>query len=159
MHGRLPRRVAATDHHDVLAGHLAGCAGGRAVVDAGADKIFDATHAESAIGHTRSDHDGAGADLGVIHPDVVMVGTHLDAGGATTAEELGPEPARLDAGTLGQSHTGDAPGEAEIVLDHRAGSGLTTDRAGFEHCGGQTFGCAVHGSGKPGRPCTQHHDV
>ena len=54
---------------------------------------------------------------------------------------------------------GDPGGEAEVVLDPRAGPGLAARCPRLGHERPQTFGAAVHGGGEPGGAAAQHDQV
>ena len=72
---------------------------------------------------------------------------------------LGAEALGLEQRVPGQLRSRDAGREAEIVLDPRAGAGLTAggDRVGGEHV--EPFGRRVHRGGEPGGAGADHDEV
>ena len=65
----------------------------------------------------------------------------------------------LDRGPGGQLLARDAVGEPDVVLDARAGAGLTAGADGIERHRLQALRCAVDGSGQPGRAGSHHDEV
>ncbi len=72
---------------------------------------------------------------------------------------LGAELLRLVEGARPQRLPGDAGGEAEVVLDLRAGAGLPAGRHGLEHHHVEPLGRAVHRGCQPRRPGADDHQV
>ncbi len=161
VHGGLAGAVAAADHDDVGALHLAGRGHGGAVVDAVPDQGVEGLDADPAVGHAGRDHHGAGVHVAALGADDVRlpVGPRLERDDRPAGEEAGAEADRLVAGALGQPHPGDAAGEAEVVADHGAGAGLAADRLALDGDGGEPLAGGVHAGGEPGRAGADDHQV
>ena len=74
-------------------------------------------------------------------------------------DELGPELQGLEVAPVGQVRPGQSGGESHVVLDPRAGPGLTARAEPVEDDGGQPLGGTVDGRREAGRPGPDDHQV
>ena len=72
---------------------------------------------------------------------------------------LGAELLGLGIGPSGEFLARDSSRKAKIVLDPRAGPGLTSRRVGFQHQNIEPFGCTVDGRRKAGGTCPHYYQV
>src|SRR3954447_15658066 len=92
--------------------------------------------AEPAIGHTSRADRGAGDDLGTVGEiPAHLMRQAFSAHAFARQQDLGAEAAYLLARALGQLSAADAIGEAEVVLDPRAASGLAAKRVALDQHG------------------------
>ena len=159
VHGGLAGGVGAADEVNLLLGAGHGFGLGGAVVDAGSGEAVRAGDVEQAVGDAGGDEADVAGELAVIaHADDVVAVLAADVGDAL-GEELGAEAVGLEEGALGELVAGEALGEAEIVLDARAGAGLAADGVGLDDKGAQAFGGAVDARGEPGGTGADDDDV
>ena len=78
---------------------------------------------------------------------------------ALADQHLGPEAAGLRHSPLREIRPCDAARKAQVVLDHRAGSGLAARRVLLDQQGVQPLGRRVHGVREPRRPAADDDDV
>ena len=99
--------------------------GRRAVVDTAADEIVGPGRLELPVAHPRGQHDGMAEHAGAVVEDHPPGRTlHLKTDRCPRRDELRAEPQRLTSRPIGELAAGHAVGEAEIVLDPRALTGL-----------------------------------
>ena len=148
VHHGLAGGVAAAEDVDVLVGapRRLGCSG--AVVEAGAGVfagqvepvVLDSGGADVGPG-------GEGAAGGEVDDDAPVAEGGVDA--LLEKQDFRAECDGLLSCSFGQAGAADAAGEAEVVLDEGAGSGLAADGVAFEQDGMQTFGGGVDGGAEP----------
>ena len=73
--------------------------------------------------------------------------------------QAGAEPLRLDRGTRRELFAGDAVREADVVLDARAGTGLSTGGDRVERHGVESFRGSVHRGREAGRTASHDDEV
>jgi hypothetical protein len=73
--------------------------------------------------------------------------------------ELRSEKQGLFPCAVGQLAAADASDEAEVVADHRAGSGLSADGVGLQDKRPEALGCGEHRSGEASRAGADNDDV
>ena len=121
-----PAELPAADHDHVLAAAALGVARHGGVVDAGAGEPRDVVGRELAPARAGGDDDRAGERvLPVVEVDAdepLVAARELDR--AVEARQHRVEAARLQRRLARQLDAGDPGGEAEVVLDPRAGPGL-----------------------------------
>jgi hypothetical protein len=129
-----------------------------AVEDAPAGEAVEALDRQAAPG------DAAGEDDRPSPQDVAPVEVHLmrcgvDAFDRAGDEDLGAEPVCLLERTARERFTGDARGEAEVVLDPGGRARLAARRLTLDDDRTEPLGGAVDGGCQPGGPCADDHRV
>src|SRR5581483_7360818 len=110
--------------------------------------------------NARGQDDGARADaLAFIEFHAPSTLDRLEILHLAREHNLCAEVLRLAQRAFAQLVTGDPAGEAEIVLDARAGSGLASNRAALDEQNLQSFGRAVDRSRKPRRTGAHDHHI
>src|SRR3989442_8655444 len=92
----------------------------------------------------------------------LAVGPRLAAvqrGSLCRNQNLGAEFLRLDEGTTGKRLARYTGGEAQVVFDTRAGTGLSAERATVQNDNVQAFRSRIHGSREPGGASAHHGNV
>ena len=92
-------------------------------------------------------------------PDDAGGPVHLDRTDVAGADHLGAELHRLPAGALRELGPGDAVGEAQVVLDAGALTGLPAGGGALDQHGAQPLGRGVHGGAEAGRTAADHDHV
>ncbi len=95
----------------------------------------------------------------VDEPDHAGGAVHLDGADVAGADHLGAELHRLAARALGELRPGDAVGEAQVVLDARALTGLPAGRGALDQDRAQALGRGVHRGAEAGRTTADHDHV
>src|SRR5688572_3874743 len=156
----LSGRVGAPYDDDILVA-VRSCFRERgAVVHPGADERVDAGNVESPHFYSTGDQHRITAQLravGELHDAIRIVTSDLCD--LLRREDLRTETFRLLGRPPRQVGTTHALGEAEVVLDERAGSRLTTRRAPLDQQRAQSLGRAVYSGGEPGRSAADNDDV
>ncbi len=149
---RLPGRVRAADHIDLLAFGRRGVGGVRAVVHALVHELAEAGSFEALIRHAGRDEDRARFDLGsVVEAHRAHRAAGFESDDFAGQNHLGLEPFRLPEGSLGEVSPGESVLEPEVVLDAGALPGLSARRAALDDHRLQSLGRAVHRAGETGR--------
>ena len=149
---RLPRRVAAADDVDALAGQRLGLRHRGAVEHARALELGQAGGVEAPVLDPEREHDRTRRDLGAaVGADDVPAVPLLERRRAVREPELRPEEPRLLVRTLGELAAAEATRKAEVVADQRARAGLAADGARVEHGRPQALRGGVHGRAQAGR--------
>ncbi len=152
----LARRVSSAYQDDVLAGTKS-CLDGRCPVgNAGPFQLFDVGNVRLPVTRSRSDHDGARPRSATVAELEGERGFRIRS---VTAEqfdgqrnsELGAELRRLIEGPAREGLSRNAGRKAEIIFDPGGCARLAAEGAAVQDQDRQPFGCAIDGSGKPGR--------
>ncbi len=160
VHGRLPGRVRAADHDDVLVLARARLGQRGAVVDPGAGELREAGRVELAVGDARGDEHAVGAERAAaaeLHDPPGALDAQRDR--VLDGQQLGPEPARLVGAAAGEVGAAEAGREAEVVLDPARLAGLAAGRLALDHHRPQALRGAVDGGRQPGRAAADDHEV
>ena len=116
-HGRLPRRVAATDHYDGVAGAQFGLQVGGGVINASVFELGQPVDIEPSVaGAGGRDHRSPGHGGAVGQFDDEVAGFFAQGYGGARRAQLSSELLRLDEPTFDQVGPRDPRGEAEVVL-------------------------------------------
>ena len=160
MQRGLAGRVPATGDVYVLAVQRRSFRSRAAVEDAGAVQALQRGDAEATVPGAGGEDHRPGAHAPPIDKRHVQRSPRAtEIAHPMHEEEARPEAQRLLVGLLGESAATDALGEAEVIADVRARSGLAADATLVQHQRAQPVGGAVHRRGKPGRPGTDDDEV
>ena len=141
-------------------GALPGFDRGGRVVHALALEVGEPVDVESPVAGAGGDDHRAAGDLGSVgEADDEVPGLLPQRGGCARGGEVRAELLRLHQGPLGQVAAGDAGREPEVVLDARAGAGLSAGRDHVDAQGSQPLGRAVDRGGQPGRAAADDDEV
>jgi hypothetical protein len=152
MQGSLPRGVAAADHVHDLARHALRLDRGRTVEDARALERLELGDLDPPVRHAGREHHRPARHLvagGDAHHEAVALGAQPDR--LAGVREPRAEHPRLLVRALRELGARNAPREAEVVADERAGAGLAADRLAFDHEHVEPLGCRVHRRREPRR--------
>jgi hypothetical protein len=142
--------MSAADHEHLAVAAQRRFVGRRRVVDAGPLEALEVVDRQPLVASARRDDHAAAGDLATVgqlhHHEAVL---HPQARDRTRRVESCPEALGLDRGARGELSTGDPVGEAHVVLDARAGAGLTTRVDRVERHRLESFGRAVDRGGQP----------
>ena len=153
-----PAGVSSAHQGHVLVAAEPGLDGRSPVRDAAALELREVRNLRTAVARAGGDHDGARPDLPAIGEleDVHGIRARgfrravqpLDLGGQA---ELDPEFLGLRERAPHQRLPRYAGRKAQVVLDARAGAGLSSKRERFQHQDGEALGRTVDRGRKPGR--------
>ena len=126
--GGLAGRVGAPHHDGVPAGHHLGLELARGVVDAASLEVGQAGHVQAPIPDAAGDDHGARHDVAlVVEPDAEASGHLRQPRDGAGGHQPRPELDGLQHRGPRQLGPGNAPVEAEVVLDPRRAAGLAPD--------------------------------
>jgi hypothetical protein len=156
----LAGRVRRADDVHLLPGHGRALDSGRTVEDPNPDEAVQCRDGEPAVRHAGgNDHRSSSDVAAVAQRDDALVAVNREPGRSVREHELGPEENRLLPGPVRQLTAADSARKAEVVADHRARSGLPTDRLGLDDQRAQPLGRAVHPGRQTSRSGTQDHEI
>ena len=159
-HGGLPGGVATTDDEHRDPGARPGFELRGGVVDARHLVPVEIGDGELAVVGAGGGDDRAPGHLRAVgEGERVVPGDEVEPGDGARGGDDGTELLGLERGSGGEVLTGDAGGEAEVVLDARARGCLSTDRRTVQGERPEALRRGVHGGGQPRRAGADHHDV
>ena len=162
VHGCLPGGVAAADHEHVLVAVALLVGRHRGVVEAGAAVALDARGSAARASALRSPSRACAPARAGRRRDRRAPGPRgrrraRRRGGSSRSTASKRRACSVAARV--RSAAGDAGGEAEVVLDARAGARLPARGPGLGDERAQALGAAVDRGREPRRPGAQHDDV
>ena len=160
VHDCLAGRVAAADDHDLLVAAELGFHVGGGIVDPRALEGGEFREVELPVLDPAGHQHATGAEPGPVgEGDDSLAAVDPERPHRHRHGDPRAEPLRLQQRVPRELGTRDSGGEAEIVLDPRAGTGLATGRERVRREHVEPLGGGVHRGGEPGRAGAHHHQV
>ncbi len=157
--GPLARGVASAQHQHLLPEVMPGLGQGGAIVQAGPGQALLPRHLQALGGHAGGDQQRVAGEFRAVaqlHEAVRVLAPHR---GRIRAQDLHPEALRLAGGAAGQVRAAQAPGETQVVLDHRAGARLAAGGLALHQHRAQPLGGGVHRRGQARGTAAHDHQV
>src|SRR5690348_12339010 len=157
---RLARRVSSA--HDEYFLILAGDGLGEriAVIHSGAREGGRAGHVQCPVGNARRNQERTGGYFRSVgkreHP---ILAVDAEAAGFLRCQQLGAELSCLRNGASREVGAGETAGETEIILDPRAGAGLSARRLAFDQERAKPFRRAINSGRETSRSAADDDEV
>src|SRR4051794_13212154 len=146
MLGCLTGRICSANDVDVLTSHRWRLRRSRAVEDTCTDQALERRNVQTAVVDASRDHDRSGMHhTATGEVDHALCAACRQSRRALHEDELRSKKQGLLPGTKGEFTAADPTLEAEVVADHRAGSGLAADRLWLDDQRAEAFRGAVDG--------------